>query len=354
MEEKIEQEEKLQETPTEQEEKVEETPVEKEEKKEEKPAEADVDALLPGPKPIKKYNEEKSYVQAIEEARLNFLKEYNKSRKMSYVMMVVVMAIAIGAVVCITLNNQVAKIIGWVLVGVAVVGMLVFYIATKNKLPHLTKDYIQVVNEVMNGHNYSDNTISEPMTDEKEKAEMADLMVDGVYANLGNIASRNMIHAKYRGHKFIVGDIGLYDNGQGKKRASLFVGKYLSMNNELHFKGHYIINIKNPQRPLDLPTDIEDLAVLVNEEDFVIYGPKDGDVKKDLGSKFLPAVRKIALNETLLNVNFVIWAGHSAAYLSYSDDIMTLPFQNPFTGKENDKYRKDLYDSLEAFNVINK
>ena len=336
--------EELKETP------VEETKPQVEDKKEEE----DVNSLLPGPKPIVKYQGEKSYANAIEEARLNFLRQYNKSRKMSYIMMVLVMAIAIGAVVCITLNNKVAKIIGWVLVGTAIVGMLVFYIVTRNKLPYLTKDYIKAVNEIMNGHNFSDKEISEAITDEKEKAELSDLMVDGIYANLGNVASRNIIHAKYKDHKFTIGDIGLYDNAQGKKRASLFVGKYLSTTNELHFKDHYIITIKSKEKPVDLPTDIEKLAVLVDEGDFIIYGPKDGDVKKDLGSKFLPAIRKISLDDTLLNANFVIWAGHSAAYLSYSDEIMTLPFQNPFTGKENDKFRKDLYDSLEAFNVINK
>ena len=325
-----------------------------EEKKEEPKVEEDINSLLPGPKPIEKYNGEKSYSEAIEDARLGFLKQYNKSRRMSYIMMVLVMAIAIGAVICITMNNKVTKIIGWVLVGTAVVGMLVFYIVTRNKLPYLTKDYIKTVNDILNGHNFSDNTISEPATDEKEKAELSDLMVDGVYANLGNVASRNIIHAKYRGQKFTVGDVGLYDNAQGKKRASLFVGKYLSTTNELHFKDHYIIVMKNNEKPVDLPTDLENLVTLVDEGDFLIYGPKDGDVKKDLGSKLLPALRKISLNETLLNANFVIWAGHSAAYLSYSDEIMTLPFQNPFTGKENDKYRKDLYDSLEAFNVINK
>ena len=99
---------------------------------------------------------------------------------------------------------------------------------------------------------------------------------------------------------------------------------------------------------------MENLTVLLEEESFVIYGPKDADVKKVFGTKFIPAIRKIELDDILLNANFVLWAGHSTAYLSYTDDIMTLPFQSEFKGDANNKFRKDLYDVLAAFDLINK
>ena len=314
----------------------------------------DIDSLLPGPKPIESIDDERSYVEIIESARLEFVKKYKRHQRLSYIMMAIVMVVAIASVVCITQTAMVFKIIGWSLIGSAIVGMLVFYIVTKNNIPFMTKDYIQLINNVLNSHNYLDKDTKDASTDDKEKLELAELMVDGLYKNLGNIASRNVIHAKYQNKSFVAADLGLYDNGQGRKRLSVFVGKYISMQNSLHFTDHYIVNIKGKDSPVDLPSDIENLALLLEEENFVIYGPQDGDYKKALGTKLIPELKKISLDDNLLNVNFVFWAGHSTAYLSYTDEIMTLPFQSEFTGKANDKYREDLYAVLEAFASINK
>ena len=328
-----------------------------EETKEEAPqaeSQENVDTLSPGAQPIEKLEDERPYQEIIESARLDFVKVYNKSRRVSYIMMAVVMLVAIGSVILITRPEFYFKVIGWSLIGAAVIGMLVFYIVTKNRLPGQTQDYIKLINRTLNAHNYIDKDVKESATDEKEKLELAELIVDGVYKDLGNVASRNVIHGKYLNKSFVAADLGLYNNQQGRKRLSVFVGKYIFMPNSLHFTDHFIVNIKKTEEPVDLPTDIENLSVLAEEENFVIYGPKDADYKKAFGSKLIPALKKIELNDTLLNVNFVFWAGHSTAYLSYTDEIMTLPFQSPFNSTANDKYRKDLYDVLAAFESINK
>ena len=322
----------------------------KEEGKEEQPQ---VDALLPGPKPIEKYESETPYYSFIEGKRLDFAAKYGKNRKWSYIMMAIVMAVAIGSVICLTQKNFALNIVGWVLISLAVVSMLVYYIVTKNRMPYTTKEYIQTVSDTLNSYNYTHKDIKEPMCDPKEKVDLADVIVDGVYQDLTNIASRNVIRARYKGQKVTVSDLGLY-TGAGKNSKSVFVGKYISMENTLHFKDYFIINIRAKDNPVDLPTKIDGLALLTDEEGFAIYGPKDEDIKKLVGTKFLPALRKIELDNVLLNINVVIWAGHTAAYLSYCDEIMTLPFQNVFDGKANDAFKEDLYDVLEVFETINK
>ena len=314
----------------------------------------DIDSLLPGPKPIEKIEDERPYEEIIESARLEFVKKYKKHQRLSYIMMAIVMVVAVASVVCITQTAMVFKIVGWSLIGSAIVGMLVFYIVTKNNIPYMTKDYIQLINNVFNAHNYLDTNTKDAATDDKEKLELAELIVDGLYKDLGNIASRNVIHAKYKEKSFVAADLGLYNNGQGRKRLSVFVGKYISMQNSLHFTDHYIVNIKAKENPVDLPSDIESMEVLLEEDNLIVFGPKGGDYKKALGTKLIPELKKVALDENLLNANFVFWAGHSTAYLSYTDDIMTLPFQTEFTGKANNKYREDLYAVLEAFASINK
>lgn len=322
-----------------------------EEEKKEQPQ--DVDTLLPGPKPIEKFDSVTSYANIIEGKRLDFAGRYSKNRKWSYIMMAIVMAIAIGSVICLTQKNAALNIVGWVMISTAVIGMLVYYIVTKNRMPYATKEYIKTVSDTLNSYNYTHQDIKEPVCDPQEKVELADIIVDGVYQDLTNIASRNVVRARYKGKKISVSDLGLY-TGAGKNTKSTFVGKYITMENTLHFKDYFILSIRNKEQPVDAPTKLDGLTLLTDEDDFAIYGPKDEDIKKLVGTKFIPALKKIQLDNVLLNLNVVIWAGHTAAYISYCDEIMTLPFQNVFDGKANDKFKDDLYTLLEVFETINK
>lgn len=312
----------------------------------------DINSLLPGGKPINKPTKDSpAYEDVIEDARLKFQKDFKAGRRNSYIMMGIVLLFAVAAVICIGMKEMAFKVIGWSIVGVTVIGMIVYYVLTHNNLPHKTKEYIALVNEQLNTRNFMDTRFSEVTVDEKEKIELADPSADAVYLGLNNIASRNVISGKFANRSFKVADLGLYA-GEGKSRSAAFVGKYVSFVNDLHFEGRYIINIKG-ETEIDLPTDIEDLVVLENEDKFTLYGKKDAKYTSDLSKKLIENMKKIVINNHLLNLNVVIWAGHSAVYLSCDDQIMTLPFQTPFVKDVNEQYAKTLVDLLEILNLVN-
>ena len=292
------------------------------------------------------------YGEVIEKARLDFIKSYKVSRRNSYIAMGVVFLFAVASVIFITLNQVAFKIVGWSLVGAAVLGMLIYYIVTRNSLPNKTKEYIAVVNENLNKQNFSNSLITEARTDKAEKMDLADVLTDSLYKNLNNIASRNVVNGRYDGRTFKVADVGLY-SGVGRNRLAVFVGKYVAMPNDVHFEGRYIINIRG-EKPVDLPTDTDDLVELVNKDDLIIYGKDGNKPASDLGKEFINSVKEIRLNKTLLNFNLVIWGGHSSAYLSYEDSIMTLPFDKPFDRDANEVFHKNLVDVLEMFNLLTK
>lgn len=292
------------------------------------------------------------YGDNIEKARLDFLKSYKNSRRNSYIMMGVVFALAVASVIFITLNGMGFKIAGWSLVGAAVVGMLVYYIVTRNSLPNRTKAYIAVVNENLNSRNFSHQSITEARTDKNEKIDLTDILSDSVYKDLNNIASRNVVNGKYLGRTFKVADLGLY-TGAGRNRMAAFVGKYASLPNDLHFEGRYILNIKG-EKLVDLPTDLEGLVEVLNEDGLIIYGKEGSKPASDLGKQFISAIKEIKTNNILLNVNIVIWGGHSASYCSYDDVIMTLPFEKPFDRSANEIYANNLVDIFEALSLLTK
>ena len=334
----------LEETPAEPEKVEEETKVE--ESKEEKPQLPE--NVVEINKPSK---EDKPYDEVIEEARLDFNKFFRKGRIRSYIIMGVVFVVAAASVFCITFNQIPAlKIVGWSLIGAALVGMIVYYIVTRNSMPNATKKYIAVVNKELNERNFSDTKYQDVTTDTKEKLELSEPLSDNIYAALNNIASRNVINGHFAGRSFKVCDLGLY-TGSGKQRASAFVGKYISLPNDLHFEGRYIINIKGAT-PVDLPTDIADLVVLSEEDGLTIYGKEGAKFASDLGKDFLKAIKEISVKESLLGLNIVIWGGHSSAYASYDDAVMTLPFEKPFNKTANEKYAHDLLAIMDAFALL--
>lgn len=308
----------------------------------------DINNIFPGATPIEKPSkDDPAYDDVIEQARLAFSKVIKKNRIASYIAMAVVLLFAVGAVILIGMAQMALKITGWVLVGTALVGMLVFYIVTRNIVPHATKEYITVVNQQMNMRNFMDGQYTEVSTDKNEKMDLADPVSDAIYSNISNIASRNVINGKFNGRTFKVADMGLY-SGAGKQRTSAFVGKYMSYPNDLHFEGRYILVFKG-QVPTDLPSDINDLVILHEGDDMLVYGKEGNKYESDLGKEFLKEIKKISIEKHLLNLNVVIWSGHSAAYASYDDKIMTLPYQENYDKEPNEQYANDL---LRVFNSL--
>ena len=321
------------------------------EQKQEEPKKEDINSLFPGAVLIEKPNKDsKPYEEAIEQARVDFNKVVKKSRIRSYIAMGVVLALAVTSVIFIGFRGLAWSIAGWSLVGTAVVGMIVFYIVTRNTVPNATKDYIDVVNRELNQRNFADNQFTEAKTDKKEKLEIADPISDGIYAGLTTIASRNVINGKFAGRTFKLGDMGLY-SGQGKGRTSAFVGKYFSYPNDLHFEGRYIISIKG-KAPVDLPTDTADLVVLHEDDSFVVFGKEGAKYESDLTKAFVSEIKKVQVNNHLLNLNVVIWSGHTAVYASYDDQIMTLPFQKNYDKEPNEQYANDLLHLFKACHLI--
>ena len=136
-------------------------------------------------------------------------------------------------------------------------------------------------------------------------------------------------------------------------KAVAFIGKYLELQNTLHFEGRYILNFR-AEKPNDLPTDIDDLVELNNAENFVVYGPEGSDYTKDIPAKFIAELKKIKVAGNLLNLNVVLWAGHTGVYLSYDDPVVALPFDKPFDVEPQNAFKNDLLAVLDAERLINK
>ena len=292
---------------------------------------------------------EHHYYDAIEVERQKLLKSYTISRRVSNILMFVVVAAICGIMFMIISNNNILKIVGYCLAGALVVGMVVFFIVNRNKLPNKVKEYVPFVAKTLNDQVFSSNGFEEIKADYEEKLQMDDLIGDGVYVEASGINSRNVVRGTYKGHHFTYAEAALLRPSSRKQQnPPLFVGKYISVPNQLKFDGRFIFNFKNPKQPLDTPNAINDLVVLEEKDEFVVYGLENANYHDVIDNKILSQLKKLSVEGHLLNVNAVFWGGHTAVYLSYDDPILSVPFEKPFDHEAFEQSVKDLLICLDA------
>ena len=294
--------------------------------------------------------EEKSYDVLIEDARKDLYKQYSTSRKVSNILMLVIVVAICGIMFMIISNNQVLKIVGYALGGALVVGMIVYYILNRKRFPNKVKDYVALVSNKVNERAFNDPAFSDLKFNNEEKLAMDDLVGDGVYAEATGINSRNVVHGKFHDRTFLYGEAALVRPQTRKQQVPpLFVGKYISVTNDLKFDGRIVLNFKNPKEPLDLPNAVNDLVALEEKEDFVAYGAEGVEYQKIINHQVIAQLRKLEIKGHLLNVNVVFWSGHTAAYLSYDDAIMSVPFDKAL---DKEGFEQSFADLLNCFNAI--
>ena len=292
-------------------------------------------------------------VEQIESMRQVLRAAFNKTKLISRIVTGVVVVAVIAAIIMIFNDSMTLKIVGYSIAGATLAGMLVYYILTKDKFPKQSRDYIAGVTDLINGYVFNDKRFSELKVFPYKKLNKTELEVDRVYTNSNDIGSRNVITGKFNGHQFDVSENVLYATVPGRRgqRSVVFLGKYISMKNSMKIEGRYIFNVKgNPEKLVDQPNDIEDLNVVLEEDNLVVYAPNDKPLKDVFGTKFLSSLKEIKTDERLLNFVLVVWAGHTAAYLSYDDAVTVLPFDHPFNREAQDKYKSDLINVLELGN----
>ena len=278
-----------------------------------------------------------------EDQRKNVLKSFKSSRMRSNIIMGVVVLIFVAAFILLTQGTW-GQITGWVMVGVTVVGMAIYYILSRRLAPNLSKDYCVAFWQKSNDYLFNQEGFKNCYLDLKEKYDLSAVMADRVYENIVDIASRNLVHGKYHGLDFTFGELAFYKAG-AKKNAKevVFVGRHIEFENNLNIDGRIIFNLRG-EKGLDVPTDINDLSLLLEKENCFIYGPEGADYKKSIGTETISRLMDININDPLLNLIVVFWHKRTAVYLSYDDSIVAIPFNEDLVPNSYVTLKKNIED----------
>lgn len=302
---------------------------------------------------------EEQLLAEIEAKRADFHNGYKKRRSLSRIAMAVALALIIGAIVCILQKQMLFNVIGYVLAGVAFIGMLVYYLLVKKKLPLNGKVYIEEVTKLINKFVFIDKCFSDLNELPGKKISNMEFGLEKVFNEGIDIGSRNFLTGKYNGKEFEVREVALYyaSNDPKAKRNTRqvgFLGKYVTTPNNYNFNGRFVINLKNKDaaKVVDQPTNVDDLTLVKEEDNLAVYGPSDVQLKDILGTTFLGKIKKIQVESPLLNVIIVVWAGHTSFYLSYDDPVTTLPYDKPFQQDAQRGYRRDFIEIMDILESV--
>ncbi len=289
-----------------------------------------------------------AFAKKVEESRSEFYKAYSKQRKLSNILMPVVGLLMAGCFVLLMVVRELwAYVVGGSVMGATLVGMFIFYIVTRKKLPDLSRKYLESFAVASNSYVSSINGASNQRLYFKKRYSVADFIPDRVYKDIVDIASRNVVMFDYKEHSVEMGEVALYKQGEKRhQKQLLFVGRHLSFVNDYHFEDRYIIRISGKDN-VDAPTDIEDLVVLKEQNKFSIYGKDGAKFEKDLGKDVINNLMSIECGSSLLNVNIVLWAGRTSIYFSYDDAIVSIPLEKEVKKEAYKLLKKNVTDALE-------
>lgn len=286
-----------------------------------------------------------AFAEKSDSFRVKLAKSYKKTNTINSILMFVVAGVFVGAFVLVSQKALWAQITGWSLIGVTLAGLVTYFLLNKKKYPNLSREYFKTFWEESNNYLFSDEKFEECSIDIDERYQMADCIAERVYKDIVNVASRNIVRGKYEGKDFVFGELGLYRPGAKRNaRDVVFVGRHLEINNNLHFEGRYIVNVRKAEEPVDLPTDIDDLKPLYEDGLLIVYGEEGANWEKDLGKDLVAQIQGLVCNAPLLNVNVVFWAQKSFCFLSYDDSIVAIPFEQKLDPNAYVTLKKNIED----------
>lgn len=290
---------------------------------------------------------EKKYCEQIEEMRSAIAKQNKKSALISTISIFVVFAFCIAGFILMTIN----PIISYIILGVAIVALIILTVVVKRICSPDLKGYVKSASTLVNRYLFSEQPFSDCTYDYDKKIEFSEICQDGIYKDIKECVSRDVVEGKYKGHSFKVAELGIYKAPVGRQKPTSFVGKYLTLFNDCHFVDRIIL-VSKGETEIDTPDGLEDLTKVFEEDKFSIYAPA-GCKWEDIASrKLVKAIRDIKVENHLLTLCVSIWAGRTIVYSSYDDEAVTLPFNNPVDETCFDQYKSDNLALLEALTTL--
>lgn len=317
-----------------------------EESEQEKTAPKSID----DPVELTKYStEEESFVEIVDKARVEIVAQAKKQQRLSTISMLVVLALCVGGFL--TIGSKEYQFISFILLGCALLALIIFSIVIKRMASPDIKTYVSTASTAVNRYVFNDGKYTDCVYYPKGKIEFSEICEDGLYKDIKECVSRDVVEGHFNDRTFKVGELGIYKAMVRRQKPTAFVGKYMTFPNNLHFVDRVVI-VSKGATDIDIPDGVSDLKPYIEEEKFTLYAPEGMKLNDVIPTKFIDEIKKISVDNHLLTLTLVIWAGRTVVYASYDDESITLPFYKKIDETCYSQYRDDNLKLLEALSML--
>lgn len=296
------------------------------------------------------------HLAEVEKARRQWIKQYKKWSTWKMVLTFGSIVLIFGAYLIPTLINkekltQLGLYLALGLAVVALVGFVVFGVFQRRAQKKLIRDYFVSYYENVNAYAFEGLNITDLTGDFDTKISEEEFKACALYPEVASLGSRESISFKYEGVETSLSDVGAQKD-TGKALQTVFVGKYLRMENKLELSDEgLIIYFKGNDRAIP-PDAIKGLKPIENNKKFVIYGLSQD--KKVLTPEIRSKLKEIHTDNLLVDVAISIRTGKTYFALGYEDTLMVLPNDKPFDPVYVCKYKEQLKMFLDLGLIFNK
>jgi hypothetical protein len=320
-------------------------------KEEPKPAEPKPEEK-PEPKPEEKkpeepvkYTYDDEHLQAVENARLDFFKQYKKDNTTKLIVSIaVVVVIVVGWIVPYLVEawKSAALIISLCVAGVAVVGLGIYSYFFRKHSDNEIKEYFKRYYAASYDYATDGLEVKGFHADLDLKLDQKEFTDNGMYDDVYKVGSRYGVTFTYKGRDCAIVDCASQIKGK-KALETTFVGKYLRMPNEYTGTG-LVIYFKGNDRALP-PSCIKRMNCIEENAKYAVYG--DNEEKHFLTHAIRQALAQVVTNKTLVDVAISIKQGRTYMCLGYEDDLMVIPLQKPFNPNPSKEFKANLKQFLD-------
>lgn len=282
---------------------------------------------------VKSRQIEEPIFKEIEDKRSFFLGEYRKFRLVNTIIMFVAMAVLVGAFIGFSFLQPYGI---WIAIGItvlALVGVFIYTRFSKKRIEEKVQDYTIYLFKAYNDYLFDDPNYKDLHINSDSTITLEEFQSALIYKDITSVNGRNLLSATFKDHALRSSDMVAYINQKDEKgrikTVPMFVGKYIALQCDVEVEDVVLIYVKGHSNLVTLPSMASELNLLVDEKTFQIYGKED-DKKKIITNQILQSLRKIKVDDVVLDISISIQKGLITVMMNIDDAFMILPFQNAF------------------------
>ena len=299
----------------------------------------------------KKHKKVENPASRLEDTRLKFYSSFRKEQMISLIVMVVFVALMS---VSIWLLISYGDYLPYILIGVVVVFVGTFVYSKKmrtfrtNKIKNHVSDYRKSINDYI----YDELTSGELDMDPFGKLNEDNIKELEIVLNPKYIDSNNLVHGKLLNHSFQSANVVIYkEDGENKMKSEIaFYGKVYQFEVETPFDDVTMVYLPNDNG--NGPEGIKNYKEVDNvlAEPFRVYSSSSN--AKELLSKASKYIKKIEKNEYLIDFLMVLKGNHISFLFSYSDLLIDIPMKEAIVPQMYDVLKENVKEILDIVERI--